>query len=203
MVDALALSFVNANWTGNVGNNSFLPWLAVTGALLGALGAKVGWGRWRTHVIGAAIGGLIIPLIAGGVLPTIEPGWDPAGLAERMRVSYGVVLNVWTDLVIHGQPYTTEYGYYHLLFGAMLWGAGLLAGFAVFGHRRPLDVVITLGLLLLANMALTAHDQLFLLEIYTAGALLLLIRTHVFEEELTWARRKIGDPASISQLYLN
>ncbi|HEX2625301.1 MAG TPA: transglutaminaseTgpA domain-containing protein [Candidatus Limnocylindrales bacterium] len=203
MVDAMALSLVNSGWTGNVGNSGFLPWLALGGVLLGAAGAKVGWGRWRTHVIGAAIGGLLIPLIVGGVLIAPEPSWGPAGLFERMAKSYTVINNVWTDLVVDGRPFTTEYGYYHLVFGAMIWGAGLLAGFAVFGHRRPLDVVITLGLILLANMALTGHDQLFLLEIYTAGALLLLIRTHIFEEELTWARRKIGDPSSISQLYLN
>lgn len=203
MVDAIALSLVNSGWTGNVGNSSFLPWLAVGGVLFGAAGAKVGWGRWRTHVIGAAIGGLIIPLIVGGVLLTPEPSWGPAGVFERMAKSYTVISHVWHELVDLGLPTTTEYGYYHLVFGAMMWGAGLLGGFAVFGHRRPLDVVVTLGLILVANMALTGHDQLFLLEIYTAGALLLLIRTHIFEEELTWARRKIGDPASISNLYLS
>ena len=203
MVDALALSLVNAGWTGNIGNSSFLPWLAVAGVLFGAGAAKIGWGRWRTHLIGAALGGLVIPLIVGGVLLNPEPGWDPVGLAARMERSYEVVRNVWTDLVVFSRPQTSEYGYYHLVFGAMIWGAGLLAGFAVFGHRRPLDVVITLGLILLANIFLTQHDQLFLLEIYAVGALLLLIRTHVFEEELTWARRKIGDPGSISQLYIN
>lgn len=203
MVDVLALAIVNAGWTGNVGNSSFLPWLAVVSTLLGAAGAKVGWGRWRTHVIGATLGGLLIPLIAGGVLIAPEPGWDPASLARRMFESLNVVRTVWTDFVVVGRGYTTEYGYYHLLFGAMIWGAGLLAGFAVFGHRRPLDVIITLGLVLLANIALTGHDQLFLLEIYTAAALLLLIRTHVFDEALTWTRRRIGDPASVAQLYLS
>lgn len=202
LVDVLALSIVNAGWTGNIGNSSFLPWLALASTLLGVAGAKVGWGRWRTHVIGATLGGLLIPLIAGGVLLHPEPGWDPAGLAARMAESLTVVRNVWTDFVVLGRSFTTEYGYYHLVFGAMVWGAGLLAGFAVFGQRRPLDVVITIGLFLLANIALTTNDQLFLLEIYAAAALLLLIRTHVFEEELTWLRRKIGDPASVSQLYL-
>src|SRR5204863_3117954 len=28
-------------------------------------------------------------------------------------------------------------------------------------------------------------------------------RTHVFEEEVTWARRRIGDPAAVGQLYLS
>lgn len=202
MVDVLALSIVNAGWTGNVGNSSFLPWLAVASTVFGAAGAKVGWGRWRTHVIGATLGGLLIPLIVGGVLLPVEPAWDPAGLAQRMVKSLDVVRNVWTDFVVLGRSTTSEYGYYHLLFGALIWGGGLLAGFAVFGHRRPLDVVVTLGLILLANIVMTTHDQLFLLEIYAAAALLLLIRTHVFEEEVTWLRRKIGDPASVSQLYL-
>jgi transglutaminase-like putative cysteine protease len=203
MVDVLALSLVNSNWTGNIGNSSFLPWLAVGGVLFGAGAAKVGWGRWRAHLIGATLGGLVIPLIVGGVLLKTQPGWDPAGLALRMDRSYHVIQNVWQDLVVRGLPTTSEYGYYHLLFGGMVWGAGLLAGFGVFGHRRPLDVVITIGLVLLANIAITGNDQLFLLEIYAVAALLLLIRTHVFEEEITWARRKIGDPSSISQLYLN
>jgi len=202
MVDVLALSLVNAEWTGNIGNSSFLPWLAVVSTILGAAGAKVGWGRWRTHLVGALFGGLLIPLIVGGVLLHPEPGWDPVGLARRMLESLTVVRNVWTDFVVLGRTYTSEYGYYHLIFGALIWGAGMLAGFAVFGHRRPLDLIVTLGLVLLANIVLTSHDQLFLLEIYSAAALALLIRTHVFEEQVTWIRRKIGDPTSVAQLYL-
>jgi transglutaminase-like putative cysteine protease len=202
MVDVLALSLVNAGWTGNVGNSSFLPWLALVSTLLGAAGAKVGWGRWRTHLVGALLGGLIIPLVVGGVLLPSEPGWDPAGLARRMVESFTVVRNVWTDFVVLNLPTTTEYGYYHLVFGAMIWAAGMLAGFSVLAHRRPLDLVVTIGLVLLANIALTANDQLFLLEIYSAAGLVLLIRTHVFEEQVTWLRRKIGDPTAVAQLYL-
>ena len=78
----------------------------------------------------------------------------------------------------------------------------MLAGFSVFGHRRPLDAIVVLGLVMLANMALTSHDQLPLLIAFSAAALLLLIRSHVFEEEVTWSRRKIGDPTAVSDLYL-
>lgn len=203
MVDVLALSLVNSGWTGAVGSTSFLPWLAVAGVLFGAGATKLGWGRWRTFLVGAALGGLVIPLIVGGTLLAPEPGWDPVGLARRTYRSFEVIRNVWRDFVVELRPTTSEYGYYLLLFGGMVWAAGLLAGFGVFGHRRPLDVVVTVGLILLANIVITGHDQLFLLEIYAAAALMLLIRSHVFDEELTWARRKIGDPSSVSGLYLN
>lgn len=203
MVDVLALALINSGWTGAVGSSTFLPWLAVGGVLFGAGATKVGWGRWRTFVIGALFGGLLIPLIVGGTLLHPEPGWDPGSLALRMYRSFEIIRKVWTDLVVHLQQQTSEYGYYLLLFGALVWGGGLLAGFGVFGHRRPLDVTITLGLVLLANIFITGHDQLVYLEVYAAAALLLLIRSHVFEEELTWTRRKIGDPAAVSGLYLN
>jgi len=207
MAVMVAFSFQNSGWTTKVPgvDTNFLPYLALAGFAIGVAGAKVGWGRWRTHFVGATLGGLLIPLIVGGVV--IGPGveWDPQGLALRLSAAYGVARHVWTDFVILSRQYTTEYAYYHLVFSAVIWGAGLLAGFTVFGHRRPLDAVVVLGLVLLANMALTALDptgQLIILVIFSAAALLLLIRTHVFEEEVTWTRRRIGDPGTIGDLYL-
>src|SRR4029078_3790416 len=162
------------------------------------------WGRWRTHVIGALIAGLVLPLIVGGIVlgPNAHVGWGPEDLCRGVIAALGVVRNVWSDLVVEGRSFTTQYAHYHLVFGTLVWGAGMLAGFSVFGHRRPLDAVVVVGLVILANMALTRHDQLTLIVLFSAAALLLLIRTHVFEEELTWARRKIGDPGTVGQLYI-
>ena len=202
MVVFVAFSIQDAGWTpGANGETNFLPWLAVTGLGFGVVGAKIGWGRWRTHLVGATFAGLLLPLVMGGVAHSY--GWDPHSLAERLAGAFIVMRNVWTDLVVFARPFTTEYAYYHLVFGAIVWGAGMLAGFTVFGHRRPLDAVVVLGLVLLGNMALTTHDQLWMLIVFSAAGLLLLIRTHVFEEEVTWARRKIGDPSSVGQLYLS
>ncbi len=203
MVVVFAGSLVDAGWTpGSAGSGSFLIWISLLGLAFGVLGAKIGWGRWRTHVVGAVFGGLLVPLIVGGVVMGGDVGWDPRALAERLVVTTGVMERVWNDLVVQGRPFTSQYAHYHLIFGVLVWGAGMLAGYTVFGHHRPLDAVVVLGLAVLANMALTQHDQLSLLVLFSAGALLLLIRTHVFEEEVTWARRKIGDPAAVGQLYL-
>ena len=51
-------------------------------------------------------------------------------------------------------------------------------------------------------MALTYTDQLPYLVLYSVASLLLLIRSHVFDEQSEWVRRRIGDPASISSVYL-
>ena len=203
MVVMLAASLLDSRWTlGEPSDAGFLPWVALIGLVIGFTGAKVGWGRWRTHFVGALFAGIVLPLIVGGVVLQQAVGWEPADLFRRFEAAFNVARNVWVDFVVLGRPTTTQTAHYHLVFGALVWGAGMLAGFTVFGHRRPLDAVVVVGLLLLANMALTAHDQLLILITFSAAALLLLIRSHVFEEEVTWTRRRIGDPASVGQLYL-
>lgn len=210
MVTAFAASLVDSGWTERqfAGDPGFLLYIGGVGVLWGLLGAKLGWGRWRTHVIGALLAGLILPLIAGGLVLEAQGtpvGWDPFGLAQRIGTAWTVAYGVWTDLAVSRLPFTLQEGHYHMIFGAMVFGAGMLTGFTVFGHRRPLDAVVVVGLALLANMAMTGppHDHMPFLVAFSAAALVLLIRTHVFDEEITWARRKIGDPAAVGKLYLN
>ena len=202
MLVMVASSFQDTNWTATSGVDwNFLPWVAMLGFAFGVAGAKVGWGRWRTHLVGAAFAGLVLPLVVGGIILGHTVGLAPEELVARLDAMREAARNVWLDLVVFGRPLTTEIGHYYLVFGTLVWGAGQLAGFTVFGHRRPLDAIVVLGLLLLANMAFSG-PQLPILVAFSAAALLLLIRTHVFEEEVTWSRRRIGDPASVGQLYL-
>ena len=65
MLLALGGSFVNAGWTPpQAGDSGFLLYLGLVGLAFGYLGAKVGWGRWRTHFVGALFAGVALPLIA-------------------------------------------------------------------------------------------------------------------------------------------
>jgi len=201
MVAVFAISLIDAAWTGNLaGSQGFLLWIGLLGFAVGVLGAKLGWGRWRTHALGALVGGVLIPLVMGGLVLGDQVGWGPTELGERLVAALGVLTNVWNDFVVRGLSRTGEIHHYHLVFGVLVYGAGLLTGFTVFGHRRPLDAVVVVGLATLANMAITEHNQLYLLVIFSAAALFLLIRTHVFEEEVTWTRRKIGDPSVVGEL---
>ncbi|HXG25938.1 MAG TPA: transglutaminase domain-containing protein [Candidatus Binatia bacterium] len=207
MVITQGWSFVDANWTPQqAGNDGFLLYVGSVGLAFGFAGAKLGWGRWRTHVIAAIFAGIFLPLIAGGLVLEYEGrgvGWDPVGLAQRMHRAFEFSRDVWIDLVVLRLPTTFQSAHYQLVFGALVWGAGLLAGYTIFGHRRPLDAVVVLGLVLLANMAMTENHQEVFLVAYSAASLLLLVRTHIFDEQVTWARRRIGEPAAVGRLYLN
>ena len=199
-----ALSLNGAGWVpDSEGSTGYLVWVAVAAVLFGLLAAKAGWGRWRTYLASAVVAGLLLPFIAGGIVlgPAVD-GFDPASIALRYRAAGDVAFQVWADLVRDGRPFTDQFAHYHMVFGALVWAAGQLAATAVFARRRPLDAVVIVGLLTLANMAVTNRDQLQILVLFSVAALVLLIRAHSFEEQVTWMRRRIGDPAAVSALYL-
>ena len=51
-------------------------------------------------------------------------------------------------------------------------------------------------------MSSTFREELPYLVVFTGAALFLLIQMHAFDERATWIRRRIGDPSTISSLYL-
>ncbi len=170
--------------------------IALLGALVGFAGPKLGWGRWRTHLVGAVFAGLLIPMIAGwAVLPGVSA-------AQAFRVTADGTLQAYLDLTVRNLAFTTQEVHYVLVLGGLVWGTMQFGSYAVFGHRRPLSAVVVVGLVLLANMALTERDQLGWLVLYAAVSLFLLIQMHAFGERLAWARRRIGDPGSVAFLYL-
>jgi len=204
LVAALAWSLEDAGWVPeNQGSTDYLIWLALAGIAIEVVGAKAGWGRWRTHLVGAILAGLVLPLVAGALV--LGADGHPADLARPLviyQAAGGVAFHVWADLVRDGRPFTSQFGHYHIVFGALVWGAGMLAAGAVFGRRRPMDAVVVVGILLIANMAITSHEQLQFIVLFSIAALVLLVRTHTFDEQVTWVRRRIGDPQAVSSLYL-
>jgi transglutaminase-like putative cysteine protease len=170
--------------------------VAVLGALVGFIGPKLGWGRWTTHGIGAIFAALLLPIIAGWA---VQPGLSPAA---AFRATADGTLSAYLDLAVRGLPFTQQEVHYVLILAALVWGTMQFGSYAVFGHRRPLAAVVVVGLVLLTNMALTRRDQLGWLVLYAAVSLFLLIQMHAFGERATWTRRRIGDPSSMSLLYL-
>lgn len=175
----------------------FLLWAALGGVVIGVLGPTVGWGRWTTHLIGAAFAALLTPLLVGWVL--IPPGASADVLFQRTALS---AVTAWIDLVVNRDLSTFEFGHHLLVLGLIMWASSQFASYAAFGHRRPLNADVAICLLLLGNMLLTTRDQLLFVVIYSIAALLLLVRFHSFDEQSDWVRRRIGDPSAISGLYL-
>ena len=201
---AMAWAVDEPAWIGGNGTRTdYLPTMAFLGMAIGFAGAKVGWGRWTTHLVGAMFAAIILPLIAGDLLlGDAVSGVGPASLGLRYTTAADVAYRAWYDLAILDLPFTREWGHYVIAIGGLIWGTAQYAAYAVFGHRRPLDAVIAVGLVLLANMAITTKDQLHLMVLASLGALMLLSRSHAFEEKATWIRRRIGDPSAVTSLYL-
>jgi len=175
----------------------FLSWPAVGGALIAFIGAKVGWGRFTTFLIGAAFAALLTPLLVGTIL---RP--EGAPLHELYESSAAAMVGAWRDLIVLDRLQTQEYGHHLLVLGLLVWGSSTFASYAAFGHRRPINGVIAIGMLLVGNMAFTVHDQLGYLVLYSLVSLFILIRFHTLEETSEWLRRRIGDPSAISGMYL-
>jgi transglutaminase-like putative cysteine protease len=198
MALTVAWSFDDAAWVLGRGDwGDFYTWAALLATLIGFGGAKAGWPRWVVHLVGATAAALVLPLMVGGVL--LPDGGSPG---ELYRATATSAVNAWIDLGVLNRSVTTEYGHYLLTIGVICWSVGQFAGYAVFGHRRPLDAVLVVGIVLLANMAMTANDQLGYLVVFTIAALCVLARSHAFDEETTWVRRRIGDASAVRSLYL-
>ena len=132
----------------------FLPMAAAGGVAVGFIGPKVGWSRWRTHLIGAIFAALVVPLFAASVAYP-----EGASLGELYRATATSVIAAYGDIVVRNQASTVQYLHYLMSLGMVIWGTAQFASYAVFGHHRPLSAVTVVGLLLLGNMALTLNDQ--------------------------------------------
>ena len=204
LVASVAWSIDDARWVRGIGPfTDFLPLVGLAGIGFGLAGAKLGWGRRTTHLLGVAFAALILPIIAGAVvLGDSVTGFELSAMSARYREAADIVVRVWEDLAIRGLPLTSQYGHYLIALGAIVWAAGQFVAYGVFGHRRALDAVIAMGLLLLGNMSLTRSDQLHLIVLFSLASLVLLTSSHAVEEGATWVRRRIGDPAAVRSLYL-
>jgi hypothetical protein len=197
MTLTIAWSMDDAKWV--LGRDHFLDFLVpvtVWGVVVAFAGAKLGWGRWLTYLLGAVLAALFVPLYVGNLL------LPDASWVDQYRATATSVVEAWTDLAVQNQTVTREYGHFLMVLGSFVWASAMFASFATFGHHRPLNAIVLVGLLLVGNMSFTYNDQLTFLVIFTLAALFLLIRFHAFDEESEWLRRRIGDPGTVSGIYL-
>jgi transglutaminase-like putative cysteine protease len=194
----MAWAIDDARWV--LGRPKYLDYLwvaAAGGVLAGFIGPKVGWGRWLTYLIGSIFAALVVPIITA--LAAMPFG---TSIHELFQATSDSVVHAYEDIAVLGLPSTIEYLHFIFVFGMLVWATSMFASYAVFGHRRPMNAVIVVGVVLVANMSMTFTDQLWFLVLYSLASLFLLIRSHVFDEQAEWLRRRIGDPSSISSVYL-
>jgi Transglutaminase-like superfamily len=197
----MATAIDDPSWVNGHGDyTDGLVWFAAFGVIVGFLGPKLGWSRWTTHGVGALFAGIVIPIVAGLTVPV--NGLPAQGIPDAFHNTAVGTINAYLDVAWRGLQFTTQEIHYTVVIGIIVWGTAQFTSYAVFGHRHPLNAVVVSGLVLVANMALTTDPELPYLVTFTAAALFLLIEMHAFDERATWVRRRIGDPGTISSLYL-
>lgn len=194
-VAILAWAVDDAAWMFGRGElTDFVLWAALGGYAAGLLGVGLGWRRFPSHLFGAAAAALVVPVLVGRAL---APARSDLGLAAAYERAATSALEAVLDLTVRGLTLTSQLGHAMLVLGFLLWATGQFAASATFRGRRPLAAVVVVGAALLVNVAATPRDQLPALVVFTAAALLLLVRWHAADERQSWQRAGIGDPSTL------
>ena len=187
LIFTMAWSVADARWVlGRDDLSSFLIWLGLAGALWGYLSARANLPPWLAHTLGAVIGAFVIIEVVGSSLPGAAPG-----LVGWFNATGASVTQAYLDLTWRHQLTTSQYGHYEVVLGILVWGTAQAASYDTFGYHRAVNGVLLLAVVLVANMALTLHDQFPALVLFSAAALLLLVRAHAADERSSWLRHRI------------
>jgi hypothetical protein len=200
MMMVLGIAIDDALWAGYVGASStsqtgFLPICGVFAVLVGAALAKSNLGRYTGHLVGAVIGAVfLLNAVSSSVsiAPSLEGRLHDLNLSVSTFIEQVVVLGL--------QSYETSI--FLLILGALTWGAGIFAAYAVFRRHRPLPAIVLTGLMLLINVSITTDDQYVHLIVFVAAALVLLIRLNLLEQAREWRSRGMRDVADVSASFM-
>lgn len=199
MLVTLALAVDDANWAGfgpsDGHQTGFLPLAVVLAGLTGFLLAKSRLRALLAHAAGAVLGSAYL-LVAVSESVSAAPG-----LHDRLRALAESTVIFYTDLVVLGIR-SAETSVFLLLLGALIWAVGQFAAFNIFRRGRAMPAVVAAGLALLINMSITVRFQYVHLIIFSAAAMLLLVRMNLLTQREGWRRRRIGDAGYVSGLFM-
>ncbi|HVQ23296.1 MAG TPA: transglutaminase domain-containing protein, partial [Candidatus Saccharimonadia bacterium] len=147
------------------------------------------------HLVGAGVGAaLVIVLVA-------DVNSSAAELSAQIHDLSASLDRFAIDLLVR-QVRSPETSAFLLVTGCIAWATGAYAAFAVFRRHRPMDALVVLGLLLLANISLSFEFLFPFLVIFATAGLLLLVRANLNEQRSGWLRRRIGDAGHVSGLFM-
>ena len=199
MLVTLAVAIDDANWAGfgpsDGRQTGFLPLAVVVAALIGFLLAKSRLRAVLAHALGALLGSAFL-------LAAVSDSVSAApGLHDRLRALAESTVVFYTDLVLLGIR-SAETSVFLLLLGTLIWAVGQFAAFNIFRRGRAMPAVVAAGLALLINMSITIRFQYAHLIIFSAAAMLLLVRMNLLTQREGWRRRRIGDAGYVSGLFM-
>ena len=200
MMMVVGIAIDDARWADLAPNSStsqtgFLPICGILSVLVGVALAKGKVGRYTGHLIGATIGALFLMNAAAASIST-APSFE-----GRLRdLNQSVTLFIDQVIVQGSRSYETSF--FLLFLGALVWGAGQFAAYAVFRRHKPVPAILLAGFMLLVNVSVTINDQYIHVIAFVAAALVLLMRLNLLDQAREWRSRGMRDVADISGAFL-
>ncbi len=183
--------------------------LMVAAALIGFLLARSRLGVVRAHVVGAAVAAFMLLMVAGALLNESTSAL-PFGYAEMVERISAVWARLDSDIAAYsGDRGATPTTAAYLLLGAICWTTAQFSAFSIFRYGRAGPAVMAIGAVLFLNIGLGATDPdavllpvVPMLAVFSALAMLLLIRLQLSQQRQRWARRSIADTGEVGRLFL-
>lgn len=187
LAGTMAWSIADARWIlGNDSLTTFLIPIALVAAAWGYLSARLDVSPWLAQTLGCVIGAFVLIEAVGASLPGSTPtldGW--------FNATANSVAQAYLDLAWRHQVSTLQVGHFGLILGIIVWGTAQAASYDIFGYHRGVNGVLLMAVVLIANMALTVHDQYGGLVVFSVAALAVLLVTHAADERSNWLRHRI------------
>jgi hypothetical protein len=200
MLATVAVALDDAVWVGHIlgtriSQTSFLPFGAVLAVAVGLLLAKSSLSTIKAHVLGATAGAAYLLFAISAALS------QAPSLEGRLRDLNLSVVNFVHELFVLDYR-SSETSVFLLTLGALIWAAGQFGAFAVFRRQRPLPAILIAAVPLLVNVSITIRDQYLHVVVFSAAALVLLMRLNLVEQVQAWRARAIGDGSTVSAAFL-
>lgn len=185
-------------------------WLLMLAAgLIGFVLARSRLGVVSAHIVGAAVAACVLLMVAGGAIMQ-SASVLPLGYAEIVERITAVWERLDSDVATYsGDRGATPTTATFLLLGAICWTTAQFSAFSVFRYGRAAPAVVAIGAVLFLNIGLgpAGLDAVHLpvvpvLAVYSALAMLLLIRLQLSQQRQQWARRNIADTGEVGRLFL-
>src|SRR6266540_3418841 len=187
MVLSLGWSVQRAGWIGRL---DYIVPLAFYAVLLGMVLALSRLSVAIVVPVSAVVGAALLLWIVGGEY------FPEHTQLDRLWALRGESIN-WTRIVLD-EGYGPQLTPYAIGLGVLMWVTSFIAAYTLYRHHRVMDAIFLVGALLIANMAASVREDLFIyLVLFVLAALLLWLRTSLIGREEGWQRRRVNENAEV------
>jgi len=173
------LSLQQADW---VELSKHFTSVALGAILFGTLVGNSSLRPLRAAALGATVGAVMVVLLTMSAMD--------GGISRRTAVTLGIDVNTWLTQVLAGEAARGQ-TVFTLFLGASVWSVGFMGAFALARAGRIWESIVFNGACLTLNASLALTNLKMDLVVFSACALVLMLRTHIAVLQERWEQRNI------------